>query len=125
MPEIHDEDLRHYWSNRHAAQRAANDGQVAHGALDAVVQFEPDKGWVAVLYAARNIPEAWEDGFEVQTPATKGAEIFRTATIRAAELARLPAKRPPGAPRTAGVGGTRRTTVTVVAPGTVKPPWER
>lgn len=64
------EDKRHYFPSRPAAQAGVNWGQnkyAERGVYSGVVQFEPDRGFVAVLLAENNIPEAWEDGFEVQT----------------------------------------------------------
>lgn len=64
------EDKRHYFPNRPAAQDGCNWGQRKYGdqgAYSAVVQFEPGRGFVAVLLAENNIPDAWDDGFEVQT----------------------------------------------------------
>lgn len=64
-------DKREYYPNRPLARTAANRGQFEYedkGAYSALVQFEPGKGYVAVLVADKNIPEAWDAGFEVQTP---------------------------------------------------------
>lgn len=62
-------DTRTYYPNRPVAQTAANRGQQEYadrGVYSAVAQFEPDKGFVAVLFSDINIPEAWEAGFEVK-----------------------------------------------------------
>lgn len=62
-------DTRTYYPNRPLAQTAANRGQEEYadcGVYSAVAQFEPDKGFVAVLFSETNIPEAWEAGFEVK-----------------------------------------------------------
>ena len=64
-------DTRTYYPNRPLAQTAANRGQVKYqdkGVYSAVAQFEPDKGFVAVLFSEVNIPAAWEEGFEVRLP---------------------------------------------------------
>lgn len=60
----------HYFANRAAAQEGANWGQRKYadkGVYSALTQFEPNKGFVAILLAENNIPDAWDDGFEVQT----------------------------------------------------------
>ena len=61
-------DLRTYYPNRPLAQTAANRGQQEYGELgvySAAVQFEPDRGFVAVLFSEKNVPAAWGAGFEV------------------------------------------------------------
>lgn len=60
----------HYFPSRKAAQDGCNWGQRKYadqGVYSAVPQFEPDKGFVAVLFSEKNIPDAWDDGFEVKT----------------------------------------------------------
>lgn len=59
-----------YYPNRPLARTAANRAQetyIDQGAYSATVEFEPDKGFVVVLYTENNIPAAWEEGFEVRT----------------------------------------------------------
>lgn len=75
------DDTRTYYPNRPLAMTAANRGQRQYqdqSCTSATTQFEPDKGWVAVLFCESNIPDAWDEGFEVRllsftaekTPAT-------------------------------------------------------
>jgi len=64
-------DLRTFYPNKPLAQTAANRGQEEYGALgvySATAQFEPDHGFVAVLFSEVNIPAAWDAGFEVVLP---------------------------------------------------------
>jgi len=61
-------DTRTYYPNKPLAQTAANRGQeeyAGQGVYSAAAQFEPDHGFVAVLFAKENIPAAWDAGFEV------------------------------------------------------------
>jgi len=70
-------DTREYYPNRPLATTAANRGQEKYqdqGCYSASAQFEPAKGFVAVLFSDRNIPEAWEEGFEVKVVAHLGKE---------------------------------------------------
>ena len=61
----------HYFPSKSAAVDGVNWGQrkyASQGCISGMAQFEPDKGFVAVLVCNVNIPEAWDDGFEVQLP---------------------------------------------------------
>lgn len=80
-------DQRTYYPNRPLAQTAANRGQIeyeAAGVYSAAAQFEPGRGFVAVLFSSKNIPAAWENGFEVvtrditQTPTPEGWAAKKT-----------------------------------------------
>lgn len=64
------EDQREYYPNKPLATTVANRLQTKYedkGVYSAVAQFEPNKGYVVVLFAENNIPEAWADGAEVVT----------------------------------------------------------
>lgn len=62
-------DLRRYYKNRPLAQRYADEGQRRwETVFSATVQYEPDHGFVPVLYSPHNLPEASEAGYEVLLP---------------------------------------------------------
>ena len=62
-------DLRRYYKNRPLAQRYADLGQRTwETVFSATVQYEPDHGFVAVLYSPHNLPQANELGYEVHLP---------------------------------------------------------
>jgi len=63
---------RIFHKSRPLANAVMNEAQrkyKEHGAYNAAVQFEPNRGFVVVLFCKVNIPEAWEEGIEVQQPA--------------------------------------------------------
>lgn len=64
-------DTRRFYHNRPMAMNFANDGQLrwAEQVYSATAQFEPQHGFVAVLFSEHNIPEAWAAGYEVRTSA--------------------------------------------------------
>lgn len=70
-----DGDQRRYYKNRPLAQQYANLGQQTWSdtVYSASAQFEPNFGYVAVLHAYHNVPDAWAQGYEVQTPQTVSA----------------------------------------------------
>jgi hypothetical protein len=60
-----------YYPNKPLAQTVANRLQTKYqeqGCYSAAAQFEPNKGFMVVLYSERNIPEAWAEGAEVVQP---------------------------------------------------------
>lgn len=64
------DDQRVFYPNKPAAIAVANNLQRAftdQGCYSAIPQFEPNKGFVVVLFCKNNIPEAWEMGAEVNT----------------------------------------------------------
>lgn len=64
-------DQRRYYINRPLAMNFANEGQQrwSDTVYSAIAQLEPNHGFVAVLFAYHNVPEAWAEGYEVRTPA--------------------------------------------------------
>jgi len=63
------DDLRRYYRNRPLARLAADSAQ-EHWPDDihtVSVELEPGKGFVAVVHAKANIPDAWQEGYEVRT----------------------------------------------------------
>jgi len=63
-------DKRRYYLTRPMAQQYANLGQQTwmDTVYSASVQLEPNHGFVAVLFAYHNVPDAWELGYEVRVP---------------------------------------------------------
>lgn len=60
-------DRRFFWINRQLAQRWADRGQQLWSQVGTTaVQFEPNHGFVAVLFTDNSIPSAWEEGYEVR-----------------------------------------------------------
>jgi hypothetical protein len=104
-------DSRTYYPNKPLAQTAANRGQKEfedQGVFSAVAQFVPDKGYVAVLFSEKNIPEAWEGGFEVRTTEemnSKAATPSDWASPKKAKPAASPAS-PSGAATPSPKGAT-------------------
>lgn len=63
-------DKREFYPNKPLATTVANRLQrkfEEKGCYSAGVQLEPNKGFVVVLFCENNIPDAWDDGAEVQT----------------------------------------------------------
>lgn len=72
VPAALEGDSRTYYPNKPLAQTAVNRGQTEfrdQGVYDGMAQFASGRGFVAVLFAPTNIPEAWDAGFEVVTRA--------------------------------------------------------
>jgi hypothetical protein len=63
-------DQRRFYKNRPLAQQYANLGQQTwpDTVYSAGAQFEPNFGFVAVLHAYHNVPDAWAMGYEVAVP---------------------------------------------------------
>lgn len=63
-------DMRRYWRNRPLAQRFADEGQRQwpDTVYSVTVQYEPNHGFVAILYAYHSVPEIREAGYEIKTP---------------------------------------------------------
>lgn len=101
-------DRRTYYPNRPLAMTAADRGQreyMEQGVFSATAQFEPDRGFVAVLFSDKNIPDANDAGFEVRVDTGPEATPANWTKKKAAPIA---SKGKSGGTATPSSGATAR-----------------